>query len=220
MYPSQNPPPPVEVRNQSAYPFDISPFWTASMAGGSCTRFQALALYCLCAALLGMAIGLLGVALHHGFHWLEWKHGGLAFAQDAPPRVAMLDLAWVEPELRTEDIIGYSICLFFAGIPAGYFLWLMVMLWRPFGHPIRAAALCVSLGGSLGLLTMASHLLEQRDNSREFLMTIVTIGIVTLLCGLFGYVHGLVVGRVMQGLKSWQSEPNQVPASSNGGLVA
>src|SRR5437764_1040864 len=59
---------------------------------------------------------------------------------------------------------------FFSGIPCGMILWLIACLWRPAKHPVRAAVLCASLGGSLALLAVTIDMVKNPDTERMLLL--------------------------------------------------
>src|SRR4029077_7057235 len=84
-------------------------------------------------------------------------------------------------------ILG-SICV---GVPCGLFLWILVAFWPAARHPIRAASLCASLGGTLTLYVLCVTFPELMW-SVDVVPALVCLGGVLVEGAVFGFVTAML----------------------------
>lgn len=136
-----------------------------------------LILYCVAGAICGAADGGIAGAVNCAVN--RWTQPGSAPAGFGVANSFVIALPPPDPVTEVIAGAGAGLCPGFVG---GLFLWFIVSMWPAARHPVRAASLCASLGGTY-CLVMAVLQIDEIHARIVF-----GIGAVVVLGAIFGFL--------------------------------
>lgn len=148
-------------------------------------------MYAGCGAIAGAVTGVVTALVGLGF----------AVGYQALGRHHVLPRTSMKVEEAVFFVLGHLLGGAILGVFCGHLLWMLTAFWTALRHPLRAASLCASLGGSLRLLIAAfvetlppGHFLRIEPGYGE--RTFIEIGAVLVAGATFGYVTARLVAIV------------------------
>lgn len=141
-----------------------------------------LLVYCVAGAVSGGVDGVVAWGMAKAFN--QWAHPDGLKIGPLEGFVRGANIAFV-PEVDFPETVARGVA---CGVSCGALLFTFTLLWAALRHPVRAAALCAALGGSLAIVVLASGMTQFQPTEPRNLLVIPAV---MLLGAIFGFLTTL-----------------------------